>query len=206
MWTHSQPSGNALTAILNSLYNSIACRYVWLLLTLEHPQYHSMRAFNANVAMVCYGDDNLLNVSPRVIDIFNQVTMAVAFETFGMIYTDEVKSGKMIPCRSIEDVGYLKRSFVYDQERKHWLAPLELDTILEIPNWIRSCVDRNAATEVNIQDAIEELALHDASVFEFWVPILTNAAEEQNLRPKVMTLYEYVESDRYAKGMLTAYA
>ena len=26
---HSQPSGNPMTAILNSIYNSIACRYVF---------------------------------------------------------------------------------------------------------------------------------------------------------------------------------
>jgi len=56
---HSQPSGNPATAILNSMYNSIACRVTFY---TERP---GNEEFNDCVSMVAYGDDNLLNISSR---------------------------------------------------------------------------------------------------------------------------------------------
>jgi V8-like Glu-specific endopeptidase len=206
MWTHSQPSGNPLTAVLNSIYNAIACRYVWMLVTKDYPELHSMKAFRENVSMVCYGDDNVLNISEKAIDCYNQITMAEAFSSFGMTYTDEGKSGTLVKSRTLPEVNYLKRAFKYDEDLRCWLAPLDLTTILEIPNWIRNCVDPAAATESNIEDAIAELALHGEDVFQQWSERMLKAAEEQNLTPFSQTHYEYMVSERYVKGMLEAFA
>jgi hypothetical protein len=206
MWTHSQPSGNALTAILNSMYNAIACRYVWMVVTQKETSLHSMKAFRENVNMVSYGDDNLLNVSDEVIDIFNQLTMAEAFATFGMTYTDEAKSGSMVKCRTLDQVGYLKRNFVFDEAMHSWKAPLDLDTVLEIPNWVRRSPDIEEATVSNIEDATAELSLHGEEIFDKWSKVLTRVAREHGLEPKILTYYEYVNCERFVKGALSAFA
>ena len=66
---HSQPSGNPATAILNSMYNSIACRVTFY---AERP---GNEEFNDYVSMIAYGDDNLLNISSRVSTWYNQESM-----------------------------------------------------------------------------------------------------------------------------------
>ena len=78
---HSQPSGNPATAILNSMYNSIACRYTFY----KRCSYN----FNEEVVMIAYGDDNVLSISDTVKDRFNQETMSEDFAEIGMTYTDE---------------------------------------------------------------------------------------------------------------------
>jgi hypothetical protein len=139
MWTHSQPSGCPITAILNSLYNSISMRYVWL--TVMPREYQTMKAFNEHVAMVSYGDDNCVNISDAVIDRFNQLTIAKGYEEMGMTYTDETKSGDMVPYRSIDEIGYLKRSFKWNADEHQFVAPLELSVVLEMINWVRGDFD-----------------------------------------------------------------
>lgn len=206
MWTHSQPSGCALTAILNSLYNAIVCRYVWMLVMEEQPEMQTMAAFRKHVSMVSYGDDNMLNISDEAIEHFNQLTMADAFTKIGMTYTDESKSGNMVKARTLDQVSYLKRSFKFDPDLHSWLAPLDLETILEIPNWIRRCPDEDEAVISNIEDAAAELSLHGKEIFEKWTSVLEKASFEADLCPRMLTYFEYINGERFVKGMLKAFS
>jgi hypothetical protein len=201
-WTHSQPSGNPLTAILNSMYNSIACRYVWLLLTANRPQDNSMRSFRNHVTMVAYGDDNVLNISDYATEFYNQVLMSEAFATFGMTYTDESKSGEMLPYRSLAEVKYLKRGFVYNDDLLKWEAPLDLDSVLEIPNWTRNTMDIVEATTLNIEVACTELSLHAEHVFNYWSDRFRRAALKHGLRPTILTYSEYKLSEMEKYGAI----
>lgn len=203
MWTHSQPSGCPLTAIINSIYNAIACRYVWMLLT-EGTEYHSMKSFRQHVSMVSYGDDNLLNVSSEALEFYNQITMAEAFATFGMTYTDETKSGEMVKAKTLDVVQYLKRKFVWNENRQLYNAPLAMESILEIPNWIRECPDHREATENNIENACFELSIHGEDVFNHWAPQYDRAAREAGLTPQILTFYEYEISELIKYGSMTA--
>lgn len=203
MWTHSQPSGCPLTAVLNSMYNAIACRYVWMLIT-KGTIHHSMREFRKHVCMVSYGDDNLLNVSDEAIEFFNQLTMAEAFSTFGMTYTDETKSGNMLPFKTLEEVQYLKRKFVYDDARMLYDAPLDLNTVLEIPNWIRKSPNDEEATQSNVEGAAFELSLHGQEIFDEWTMKLEQACRAKNLFPQILTFYEYRMGELEKYGQITA--
>jgi hypothetical protein len=189
MWTHSQPSGCPMTAVLNSMYNSIACRYVFMLLT-EGTEYHSMKAFDQHVAMVSYGDDNALNISDEIAGIFNQKTMAQAFLTFGMTYTDEVKSGEMVPYRTLPEIQYLKRRFVKDQTGQY-IAPLDLSTVLEIGNWVRECADHRAATKENVENLCFELSLHGEEIFSKWSNLYRKACMKRDIPVQILTFWEY---------------
>lgn len=203
MWTHSQPSGCPLTAILNSVYNSIAVRYVWMLITKGTP-YHSMNSFREHVTMVAYGDDNVLNISDECSIFFNQISMAAAFETFGMTYTDEAKTGEMVPFRTLDAVKYLKRSFVMDHVSGLYLCPMDLEAVLEIANWTRKSVSIEEATEQNVENVCFELHLHGEAIFQQWVPALKKACRSKGLAPKIMTFYEYRFNEYQKAGMITA--
>lgn len=199
LWTHSQPSGCPITAILNSLYNSISMRYVWL--TVMPEQFQTMKAFNEHVAMVSYGDDNCVNISDAVIDHFNQLSIAEGYKEMGMTYTDETKSGNMIPYRSIDEIGYLKRGFKWDEEEHQFIAPLEISVVLEMINWVRGDFDREERTVENMETSAFELSLHGREVFEYWIGKYKQAARGFQTRPLFLTYdeYRFVEAKKYGR-------
>jgi hypothetical protein len=123
--------------------------------------------FDEYCSMVSYGDDNVINISDDIIEWFNQQTITKGYATIGMIYTDEAKTNGLPPkFRNIDEVKYLKRQFVYNKNRGVWDAPLDLDTIKEMTNWIRGDLDAKASTLENCSNAIRELSNHDADTFE----------------------------------------
>lgn len=168
---HSQPSGNPSTAILNSMYNSIACRYVYYAAGHEN--------FNKNVRMIAYGDDNLLSVSSEI--NWNQQSMTDEFAKIGMTYTDENKVGA-VDFRPLEEVEFLKRGFSQPFLGAQF-APLKLSSILECFNWIHKTHDERGVMEQNWEMANLELSFHPDDVFEYWTTkIRTAVAQEYGIR------------------------
>lgn len=200
MWTHSQPSGCPITAILNSLFNSVSMRYVWMLIVDKEMK--NMKSFNENVSMVSYGDDNCVNISDGVIHIFNQVTIAEGYEKIGMVYTDEAKNGKMIPYRRLDEISYLKRSFKFDDGEMQYLAPLNLDTTLEMVNWIRGELDAEEATRLNLEASAFELSLHGKEVFEEWIVKYKSASKYFEERPMFLSHFQYRYEEMVKYGLL----
>lgn len=188
--THSQPSGNPLTTVLNSFYNSVSMRIAYYrCFDGKAP------AFSDNVSMVSYGDDNVINFSDQVADRFNQNTVTQAYATFGMIYTDESKStGEIAPWRKLSEVNYLKRNFRL--EDGVYRAPLALETILESCNWVRKCPDLVEACVQNCETAFRELAQHPPAVFKENVELIAQALYKATNRfPVIQPRLVYLEDD-----------
>jgi V8-like Glu-specific endopeptidase len=161
--THSQPSGNPLTVIINSIFNAIVMRMAYLTLKQRNglPLYCDYRD---NVAEIIYGDDDVKSISRRIVGWFNQQTITAALASMGLTYTDETKSGTALPFKALEDVTFLKRRFV-QQPDATWACPMDIENILEITNWIRGKATR-AATVENCTMALSELAQHPRNVYE----------------------------------------
>jgi hypothetical protein len=194
-WTHSQPSGCPITAILNSVYNSLSVRYVWLLLAKKYqPEKANMIAFHQHVSLVSYGDDNVLGVAAMEVPWFNQINISEAYTTFGMTYTDEAKSGKLVNFRKIEDVSYLKRAFVYMPEIGRTAAPLDLTTVLEMTNWIRGDLSQEDSTLENMSNSLFELALHGRECYDDLSSQYAQAAEDAGIDLVVPTWSEMIYS------------
>lgn len=189
--THSQPSGNPLTTVLNSFYNSVSMRIAYYRCFPGG----NAPAFRDNVSMVSYGDDNVINFSDTVAENFNQNTATEAYASFGMIYTDESKSsGQVAPWRSLTEVNYLKRTFRL--EDGVWRAPLALETITESCNWIRKCNDPVEACTQNCETAFRELAQHDRKIFKSWVSTIANALyEKTGSYPVIKTRLDYLNDE-----------
>jgi len=169
IWTHSQPSGNPLTAILNSIVNNLLLRIVFMILVKRNQLQLTMKDFNRTVSRCAYGDDDVTCISPDILAWFNQTTITEGFAEIGMTYTDETKTGEALLFRKLSDVKFLKRHFVFDPDQKRWIAPLDIATIREIPNWVRGPLNIKENTYENIMTAVSEMGLHSKSVFDEFV-------------------------------------
>lgn len=189
--THSQPSGNPGTTVLNSFYNSVSMRIAF---------YRSVKDknFGDHISMVSYGDDNVVNISDAITPEFNQLIATDAYASFGMIYTDEAKTGNIVPFRSISEVAYLKRNF--RKVGPIYRAPAPLEVILETPNWYRKCTDALGATLDNVVGSCEELAQHPEEVFNKYSQLLIDTTyQETNEYPLVYNYATY--NDRWNQEM-----
>ena len=119
----TNPSGHSLTVDINSVVNSLYIRIAWIMIV------GSMEGFDDNVRLITYGDDNVVSVSPAYQDCFNLVSVSEALARVGVIYGDASKSGIIRKFSPMEEVSFLKRTFVYDSKAKFWRAPLEESSI-----------------------------------------------------------------------------
>lgn len=178
---HGMPSGNPMTTIMNSIFGLVAFRLCWLKCTKDMwpTASLSLRAFNNNVNLVMYGDDNILGISEESISYFNQKTMIKAFPAFGLKYTSDVKEDKNPPAfRSITEVSFLKRSFRYEEALGGYVAPLELSTIKSMLDWTKKGASSKSITIDNCDNAVREWSLHGRKVYNEYTAKLKPVAEK----------------------------
>jgi hypothetical protein len=201
-WTHSQPSGNPATVILNSMYNSYVMRYAFLCSVPE--KFKNMSCFNKNITMVNYGDDNVLNVS-SMLSCFSQNAMSSALQNIGMTYTDEAKSG-LSDFRTIGQISFLKRGFRWDEQRCRFVAPLNVDTIQEMVLWTKKGQDNHYTTAVNVSTAAMEASFHGKVFFENFIAQIRPHLHKVKIAPTILSFKEYLELDMstisYGSGMV----
>lgn len=188
-WTHSIPSGCPITAIVNSIYNSLSMRVVFL----ETSPIKSMKYFEENVAMASYGDDNIVNISDEVAPTFNQVVAAEGYKRIGMTYTDADKESELRPYKTIDEISFLKRYWRKDEYLGFYGAPSTLSSRLDILNWTRT--DTNTDPHINeeqtVASVVRELAILGKDVFDFWTPLIRKAYAEVGKKMPLIESYTY---------------
>lgn len=196
-WTHSQPSGNPLTVIVNSMFQMIMFRYVYLLLKVEEGLPLSCD-FRRNVRMVTYGDDGLLSVKSHIAPWFNQTAITAAFATVGLTYTDEAKTGVLHTTRPLTDLTFLKRAF--KQTDGIWMGALEKDVIYEMCLWTRHKFE-TIQTQENCQEALKEAVAHGEEFYNQFAGEL-DAANDRTGRRLDLHILSY---DEMLEEMFTDY-
>jgi hypothetical protein len=160
-WLSGLGSGHAFTIDINTIYNHIAARYVW------YQSVGDYSSFNNNVYVIALGDDITMSVTDAYKDKFNDVIFTKKVAELGLTYTNETKSGEIFTLRSLGDIEFLKRSFVFDSYSNLFIAPLKLRSILKMIDWTK----RKRRIKIvcdNVVTAIKELSLHEESVFDFY--------------------------------------
>lgn len=193
-WTHSQPSGNPFTVIINSVYNLLIL-VIGYLVTIKNSNLDAQTkaklsntmSFDKHVSPIVYGDDNILNISDYISDVFNQETLTEALKFVGHEYTEETKDGKMHLYRSIDEISFLKRRFVFDKDMFHWVAPLDKSVIYEMLNWVRgNAVDSVHLLKSNIETALREISLHGEKEYnEFVSRLCANDKVNRKVQPYI---------------------
>jgi len=177
MWGHSQPSGCPITTILNCGYHSLSARYVYMAIARRvSPENYNFGSFRRYVRHLNYGDDDLWCISDKIVAWFNQVTITEGYKELGMKYTDEAKTGDIVPYRTLFEVNFLKRTFRWDENQARYRAPLAMETIKEMAMWNHGTIDSYELTASILEDAVRELAQHDKKTFETELPIFEKAA------------------------------
>jgi len=135
----------------------------------------------------------------EITDWFNQLTLTDALASFGLTYTDETKTGKILPFKPLEEVAFLKRKFAIQMDGT-FLAPMDLVNTLEITNWIRGKARRTATVE-NCEQTIMELSLHPQEVYEYWSTRIREELAAVGVNIHVPTYYEQMETYRYNRDL-----
>lgn len=181
-WPMSLPSGHPLTALINTMYNGLAFRYCWY--RANDMDRLMLNKFLQYVYTIMLGDDNVYTVHPEFVDKFNDINLESWMYEFGLVYTNETKTGTMSELRTLEEVSFLKRAFRYESILGRYVAPLSLSVVLEVPYWTKK-KDGIKITEDNSKMSLLELSLHGEETFNKWAPQIVQACKERmdyNLR------------------------
>ena len=94
-----------------------------------------------------------------------------------------------------DEIKFLKRSFVWNSQQSRYVAPLALETVLEMANWVHGDVDHYELASLTLNDAMMELAIHPREVFDKYFPLFEQARRIVNEEsPCVFSTYrEYNE-------------
>lgn len=175
-WRQGLPSGHPLTTIINSLYNLSAIRYCYNVMLGD--KVHSF-PFDDHVRCVVYGDDNIIRFSTSVSDFVNPDLIEENFRKIGLSYGVASKDGSSLKFQSLEDVTFLKRSFRHCSLVGRKIAPLDLDVILETPQWTKTGKLWREIALGNVDDALTELSLHDKQLFDTWSKKIIDASRKR---------------------------
>jgi len=162
-WPGSMPSGHPLTTLFNSMANLMLIRMCWVTVFKDSC---ALSSFNDFVFAQVLGDDNLISVSPHIADRFNHFSISDGMMLFGFKYTSDTKDVVDLPYKGIQEVTFLKRKFRYERLADRFIAPLDLDVILEIPFWTKKGSLSEKIVLDNFDNMLLELAMHDQVEFE----------------------------------------
>lgn len=189
-WSHSLPSGSALTTINNCI--RAAAKLVQAYMALVDRKCTNIER---HIRFCTFGDDNLCAVSPEIADVFNLHTVAAAMVDFGMRYTPASKRplDEEPKLKHIMDCDFLKRGFKYVtcEGRDHITAPLDLGTIIRTPCWLRSRGPVVPLMSQNVDFCLRELAAHGQEVFGEWAPKVIAAFNQVCPNEKVNDVFDH---------------
>jgi len=134
----SSPSGHGLTVVINGLVGSFYARIAYYDLLYEYLKKHGaaefdqgITSFRKHVALMTYGDDNVMSVSEAA-HFFTHTTYQAALKKYGLDYTMAEKEAESVPYIAMDQATFLKRSWVYSEKHKRYYAPLEKDSIFKM--------------------------------------------------------------------------
>nr|UQB76010.1 non-structural polyprotein [Flumine dicistrovirus 44] len=205
-WDGSLPSGHPFTAVVNTMYNNLLFRMCWL--QVNGMSHSSMKLFDQNVFLICLGDDNLYAVADPYDKVFDEFRLAEEMKQLGMVYTSEIKGEVKHGLRLLTEVEFLKRRFEFDDIVCRYVAPLRMETILEMPQWSKKGEKYEEITTSNVQNALDELTLHGKDVYQQWSPKLlgayySNGYREIITRTRFDINHEFVLSRQDYAGNVT---
>jgi len=174
------PSGQALTVIINGIINSLYMRYAYV---VNNPD-GECTSFKEFVVLMTYGDDNMNGVSDEI-DWFNHTTVQRALGEIGVVYTMADKDAESVPFINVDEGSFLKRTWRFEKETGTMMAPLEEESIVK--SLMIGVASKFLTPEVHITEimhsANDEWFWHGKPVFEERQRMLRALIDEHRLLP-----------------------
>jgi len=100
----------------------------------------------------------------------NDEYLVSLYEKLGLKLTSPKKdSSQVFVTVSLEEASFLKRGFRYEPLVNRYVAPLDLDTVLQLPYFTKKG-DDGSILDANIRLCLQELSLHGEDVWNEWYP------------------------------------
>lgn len=199
------PSGAAITVIKNTLVNHLYVMVAWEALCRQRVLEEAIDVYDEfaeNCEVCAYGDDLVMTVSDKYIDIFNMRTIQEWFAQYGIVSTDASKSGGEVKeWVSKEEITFLKRGWKPHPTRPYqYLSPLDMVSVNDITQWIWKSPDRRMATRVNCESALLEAHSQGPEVYEVLREKINTGLEKLSIAPITMNWYD-VDNKYYTSPM-----
>lgn len=184
------PSGNALTMVMNNLISKILLRYYWMCLAPVDMQ--DCTYFRLNTRSFVCGDDNIFAIPAEAMDYMTGPEIIRIAGLLGLTATSERKD-KTSVYKKLDETTFLKRGFRVDGI--HVKPTLDLKSIENMMIWISNSkfMTPLECTQVNVECAMRYLY--------FWGPVVYNhyrkvLLKESNTRSLQLPLFTYDFYDR----------
>lgn len=191
------PSGHLFTATMDTEVNKQRRLKIWraLMKLFKKWDYLSLEVKEKLARDVGNGDDILGAVNEAIAHIYNPENIAAVLAEHGIEGTPPTKEegGTIRGFRTWEHVTYLKCHFAHHETYPSlYVAKMNIDTIKELANWIRTSPDDMAALRSNVADMEQFLYPHGQQVYESTLGEVTKAfmAEGKTYTP---TSYDYYD-------------
>lgn len=174
----SNPSGHALTVIINCIAGCLYIRYAYYVLNPKH----ELDSFQDNVHLVVYGDDNIMGISDNV-PWFNHTSISKVLAEVGIEYTMADKEAESQPYIHISEATFLKRSWRYCEEIGMHVCPIEVSSIEKsLMTWIRSDITEEEHMLSVLSGAWREASYHGEQFHKKYAKMINRIMDEFNLR------------------------
>jgi len=166
--TQGNPSGNPLTVILNTMVGYMYMALAYLEAGLKTGR--GIKSFADDVACIIYGDDNIVAWILEEFEEWNPAFITAFFADHGIEYTTADKSGAEQEMKPVEKLRFLKRGFRPHPVYPNFIrAPIDMDTIYEMTNWMRECPDEKEQLYCQIDTALREAAAHGGEFYRLFL-------------------------------------
>jgi hypothetical protein len=176
----SNPSGHPLTVVTNSLVNSLYMRYVYYKIASEERWFYTPR-FNKVVALMTYGDDNIMSVK-KGYDTYNHTNIARVLAESDITYTMADKEAESVPFINGADAGFLKHNAVWNDELQLYRAVIEESSISKMLHAHgRSSIPEDLHAACTIKDALDKYAHYGEGIYTLRREQLKKVALDSNI-------------------------
>nr|QKE55034.1 MAG: nonstructural protein [Picornaviridae sp.] len=194
----SMPSGIAITAVYNSIINSLLFRVIFAELAMKKGWRigAAVNTYSQHVRFSAYGDDHIARVSKIAFPWFNMLSISKQMAEHGITYTATTKGEVTESEVQLADLTYLKRHFVKRGARMD--APMELPLVLDILNWV-SARDEGEIPEAcacAIKSVIIELSHFSREEFLEWYPKIVKEAIKADIEVPIVEYDDVVQKRR----------
>lgn len=178
------PSGQPATAQTNCVGGSIMIRLAWLMSGF------AIEDFRKKVRLLTYGDDNYGSVAADV--DFDKTHIANTLKPYGITYTNADKTEPITPSSNLENIEFLKRSWLWESTIEAHLAPLSLETLGNMCCNIKSSPHESEHDIIasGLSTLITESFYHGKEVYERVQKAVIGIAGDYNLPKSVHKTFE----------------
>lgn len=186
----SMASGFSGTAFFDTLVGMFIRRYNVYMTVLDHIGEHhftfnptttelNVAIIEDNMTMLQGGDDGLFGVGPYLLNAgLTPLKIAQNYLRMGWIYTDEDKNiVYRLTFRSIYDVSYNGRTFVFNSDLRRHVMRLNEVSIMDRIYWKKRKTSKEEYI-LNIRSAILEYSTYSPLIYDTKIATLTNSCKQ----------------------------